>query len=289
MIYRTGAVGDTVLLSSVIQSIKTSIPHAEIELLGIQERMELLVGDGFADRARSAETLRLETLFGTGPIDAGLTAYLSQFDIIVWYSSAGEILHRRLQVRPDQRIFPWPALPPEESMDHITQHYHRAIESILPIKNPPIPRLPLDEQEIHSMKIHLAEKGIVFYNHFVLALHVGAGSPKKIAPFPQIYELLQNQTQNLQLQIVLIQGPADEEAVNGFLCHIPLDKTYALFSNPSLAALTAFLSLADAYIGNDSGVSHIAAAVGCPSLVHFVSSNPHLWRPLGDHVHLRFA
>jgi ADP-heptose:LPS heptosyltransferase len=43
--------------------------------------------------------------------------------------------------------------------------------------------------------------------------------------------------------------------------------------------LAAYLATADLYIGNDSGVSHLAAAVGTPTIVLFRTTNPALWAP----------
>lgn len=38
---------------------------------------------------------------------------------------------------------------------------------------------------------------------------------------------------------------------------------------------------ASLYVGADSGVSHLAAALGAPTLAVFVASDPRLWSPLG--------
>jgi len=44
------------------------------------------------------------------------------------------------------------------------------------------------------------------------------------------------------------------------------------------------LAEAALYIGNDSGLTHLAAATGCPTIALFGASDPAVWRPLGDHV-----
>ncbi len=38
------------------------------------------------------------------------------------------------------------------------------------------------------------------------------------------------------------------------------------------------------YIGNDSGISHLAAAVGTPVVAIFLDSDPLIWAPRGRHV-----
>lgn len=52
----------------------------------------------------------------------------------------------------------------------------------------------------------------------------------------------------------------------------------------SLADLAAWLSGARLYIGNDSGITHLAAAVGTPVLALFGPSDPQVWCPAGGHV-----
>lgn len=54
------------------------------------------------------------------------------------------------------------------------------------------------------------------------------------------------------------------------------------FDDLSLPQITALASKAEIFIGNDSGIAHIAAAVGTPTVVIFGSSNRDHWRPWTD-------
>lgn len=54
------------------------------------------------------------------------------------------------------------------------------------------------------------------------------------------------------------------------------------FDDLSLPEITALASQATVFVGNDSGIAHIAAAVGTPSVVVFGSSNRNHWRPWTD-------
>jgi len=58
-------------------------------------------------------------------------------------------------------------------------------------------------------------------------------------------------------------------------CHDRIDDLYEL---------ACWISTASVYIGNDSGISHLAAAVGTPVIAIFVSTDPLIWAPRGDHV-----
>lgn len=51
-----------------------------------------------------------------------------------------------------------------------------------------------------------------------------------------------------------------------------------------LYELACWISTASVYVGNDSGISHLAAAVGTPVVAIFISTDPRIWAPRGDHV-----
>jgi ADP-heptose:LPS heptosyltransferase len=51
-----------------------------------------------------------------------------------------------------------------------------------------------------------------------------------------------------------------------------------------LYELAAWLASARLYIGNDSGIAHLAAAVGVPVVAIFLATDPAIWAPRGPHV-----
>jgi heptosyltransferase III len=59
-----------------------------------------------------------------------------------------------------------------------------------------------------------------------------------------------------------------------------------VFFQRPLPELAAQLAGASLFIGHDSGVSHLAAAVGTPSVLLFGPTDPAMWAPPGEHVHV---
>lgn len=55
---------------------------------------------------------------------------------------------------------------------------------------------------------------------------------------------------------------------------------------PSIDDLVALLAGADAYVGNDAGPTHLAAALGTPTVAVFGPTDPARWGPRGDRVHI---
>ena len=79
------------------------------------------------------------------------------------------------------------------------------------------------------------------------------------------------------LPAVAIAAPGEEKVIDEVRAHsrAPL----AGFNDLSLPELTALAARASIFVGNDSGVAHVAAAVGVPQVVVFGSSNVAHWRP----------
>src|SRR5262249_12385073 len=77
--------------------------------------------------------------------------------------------------------------------------------------------------------------------------------------------------------VLIHEGPADSDAA-GRLSRL-LDVEAHRLAEPELPLLAALLARAAAYVGGDSGISHLAAAVGAPAVILFPPSTPERWAP----------
>ena len=75
-------------------------------------------------------------------------------------------------------------------------------------------------------------------------------------------------------------GPADESAAAP-LAALP---GAVVARDLPLRVLAGRLAGAGLYLGNDSGVSHLAAAAGAPTLALFGPTDPAVWSPVGPRV-----
>jgi ADP-heptose:LPS heptosyltransferase len=81
-------------------------------------------------------------------------------------------------------------------------------------------------------------------------------------------------------RIALFGGPGDDEKAAPLLAALP--GALKVFGEPDLLTVAAALKNCAAFIGNDSGLSHLAAAVGLPTLALFGPSDPIRYAPFGD-------
>ena len=122
-----------------------------------------------------------------------------------------------------------------------------------------------------------------------LWIHPGSGSSKKNAALSffenRAMNWLEKDTEN---RIIFSFGESDQECRESLLCSsIAEQKEVQFLSGLSLSAFkTSLEEEAGSYLGNDSGPSHLAAMLGIPTEVLFISTNPEVWRPLGPRVKL---
>jgi ADP-heptose:LPS heptosyltransferase len=67
-------------------------------------------------------------------------------------------------------------------------------------------------------------------------------------------------------------------------CAGPEESLHSAVRMENLWDLACWLAAARVYIGNDSGITHLAAAVGTPTVAIFGPSDPAIWGPRGEHV-----
>jgi len=131
LVIRNGAVGDTLLLSPTIQLIRQNEPNSWIEVLGIEERVELLIGEGQANAAKDMDSVSFHSLFSDGPIAKDLENYLSAFTHILYYTGNPRPKYeKRLTTQEGQWVRLWTAIPENDTGLHITKHYAQSIKEL---------------------------------------------------------------------------------------------------------------------------------------------------------------
>lgn len=111
-------------------------------------------------------------------------------------------------------------------------------------------------------------------------LHPGSGSLRKNWPLDRFLELARRLASHFD-QVRFIAGPAEEGILRALA-----DTSFAgdVIVPSDTPVLADTLSEADVYVGNDSGVSHLAGFLGLPTVAVFGPSDPERWRPVGPHV-----
>ncbi|WCT74843.1 glycosyltransferase [Sphingomonas naphthae] len=118
-----------------------------------------------------------------------------------------------------------------------------------------------------------------------IGLAPGAGNPIKAWGAERFAALAQRFVENLDCRIVIVGGKRDVEDAATIAAPLAADKVRNFAGNLPLTDLAPVLAGLDLYIGNDTGTTHLAAALGISTLCLF-SGQSHVesWRPNGRHV-----
>jgi heptosyltransferase III len=84
------------------------------------------------------------------------------------------------------------------------------------------------------------------------------------------------------LPSLILAGPADDEVLTRLAGHIR--QPVRVLEGRPLTVVAAVLQRAQTFLGNDSGLAHLAGQLGLPTLALFGPSNPAVWSPLGPQV-----
>ncbi|MFO7974741.1 MAG: glycosyltransferase family 9 protein [Candidatus Hydrogenedentota bacterium] len=253
LVVHTGGIGDFLMCCPSLQALARTFT---VELLGRPERLALAIAGGVAERAHDIESVGFESLF-TIP-NAEIKSFLSRFDAaVVWMRDNAGLLERSVQSCGVKDVRVFPGLPPEDWTRHASEYY--------------IDCLGLKTSEPFRLSFGRINR------QFDIVLHPGSGSKNKNWPLSCFENLAKTlRTRGRRVQWCL--GPAEEP----FL----LSEGIEALSEASLTALARHLASAHAYVGNDSGITHLAAACGTKTIAIFGPTDPAIWAPRGPNVRI---
>jgi len=172
------------------------------------------------------------------------------------------------------------AQPPGDAALHHSERYRRLVAALPGGKDvePGLARLRWVVTEREAAEARTVLAGAAGERGVVAVCPSAAYGPAKMWPARRFLEAI-GWLKEVGLGAVLVGAAADSEAL------APLARESGvvdLVGRTSLRRLGAVLSFCDAFLGNDSGAMHVAAAVGTPVVALFGSTDPRLTGPLGE-------
>lgn len=276
LVIHPGAVGDVLLALPALAHLGRLAPGVHRVVAAAPGPAALLAGSPYAEETVALDRLGLHRLFVAEPARAAGDE-LAAFDAIVSWFGAGDPTYRaNFEALDGPRVVIARAAPPPGAGRHASHHL---LDTLAPLGSVPealpLVRLPVGDAERAWTVAWLAERGLA--RGRAVVLHPGAGSPIKVWPG---YAALAGRLQAVGLPVVVVTGPAETASVARWAAEAGLDAMRIARDLP-LRRLAALLDAARAFVGNDSGPSHLAAAVGCPTLALFGPTDPALWAPGG--------
>jgi ADP-heptose:LPS heptosyltransferase len=274
LVARGGALGDFILTLPALAALRRGFPSHALEVLGHEPAASLALAGGLADRVAALEAPALAGFFvRDGSWPARLTDYFAGFELIVSYLfDPEEIFQSNVARCGAGRFLAGPHRPDESSNVHATQALLRPLEILGLSESDPRPRLVLPGPAVLPADPRLA-------------VHPGSGGVRKNWPEAKWAELLQRLAAETAWHFLLIGGEAEGERCQRLADALPPHRA-RLAQNLPLVELAQTMRSCAAFIGHDSGVTHLAAALDLPGLVLWGPSNETVWRPVSDRMRL---
>ncbi len=290
LVVRLRSIGDTVLSTPSLIALRRFLPDARIDIL-LEDWVApvldgcsavdnvLTVSKDTKDRLKLARRIRQERYDVAFNLHGGTTA-----TFLVRASGAPH----RIGYKHYQYSFLYNHLLSSASDFWQTEQTHSAEQQLallgfvgIPVEDRPKTHLTVTETGLKSVTQKINSKLNIQNSKLALVHPVAAFETKQWATgkFAQIAGVLSDK----DLLAVAVASKKESRVLKDLeqLSKVPV----LTFDNLTLPEITALAAKSEIFIGNDSGIAHIAAAVRTPSVVIFGSSNRDHWRPWTNAPH----
>jgi heptosyltransferase-2 len=272
LLVRAGALGDVLLLRTAVAALRAA--GHRVSLLAPSSAGAALVGPGpgEVDRVLAWESAPMASLLAADHDDIAPQARtaLSPFAAVIAYTSSAALVEALGAT--GARVIARAPLPPRGG-PHAARWLAEAVTVLGADAAITPPVLVATSEEEERARPWRERLGPAF-----LALHPGSGSALKNWPPARFGAVVSKLAPGRPW--LLAEGPADTEAATP-LAGLPM---VVPARHLPVRVLGALLAQARLFVGNDSGLSHLAAAFAAPVLALFGPTDPAQWAPVGPRV-----
>ncbi len=264
-----GALGDTVLLASLLASLQMRWPAAERTLVTRCSFGRLMVKLVLAESAFDADDARHSAWFGpcqVGPGASGPDAFLpwADSDLLLSAVSSGQDAWaaNARQACPGAQILFFSPRPPPDYPHHVASFHRWQLA--------PLQLLP-------PVLANRAQR-----RDGPLLIHPGSGGREKCWSLENFIRVAHAVNES-GIHVEFLLGDVELERFSRSDV-ARMGREFVVHRDMSLVQAVDLLAASRCYLGNDSGMIHLAAWVGVPVVAIFGPSNAVQWRPVGPHV-----
>lgn len=274
LIIRPGAIGDTLM---VLPALKALQGRTGVCFAGRGPALGLV--RGFAERVMDMETAGWHALFSVRPKDTSLPVGTPDAAVLFAADPDGRLACNLSRLLPQAAVAVYPSLPGPEQPVHVALYTARCLQQA---------GLPLDPDRALSQaraRPLLGPLEPASRRHEVL-LHPGSGGRHKTYPlefWQKLLEILRGYPLMEREPLTLLLGPAEASLLPAFQL-LAREMRLGLHFCARFEELCPRLRASRLYIGHDSGITHLAAMAGAPTVALFRQSSPTCWAPLGPRV-----
>ncbi|MBA5869965.1 MAG: hypothetical protein GDA68_08200 [Nitrospira sp. CR2.1] len=281
LVIHPAALGDVLLARPALQALRWRYPQHEMAFIGGRAVGMLLQDCGEVDQVFPVESAYLSELFaGSEYLSREFRNWLEDADAAVgWLADREGIVAGTLRAMGVPSIQLQPALSTDYRAQHQSDRYCEALRlegGAFQLSQ----RLILPSG-IREQGQRILQGLNVRTDTPLVVVHAGSGSVGKCIESWRLAQVIQWLI-TFGADPLLLQGPADQMPVEAVLSFLPY--TVPVVRGESLSGVAGVVSHAALYIGQDSGITHLAAALAIPTIVCFGPTDPRRWVPRGSQV-----
>ena len=273
LVLRGGAIGDFIATLPVLQALRTQWPAATIEIWGYPHIADLAVAAGLAQAVVSLDRAEMARFFVPEPsfTDAQVAAVRS-FDLIFNYlhDPVGQVRSNLLLAGAKQVLSGSPIIKRGPAVPFLLE----PLQALAIYETDGTPALDFPAALRARGRARMQALGL---RGRPMVVHPGSGSPTKNWPAERFVEIMRR-LQAAGRETVAVLGEADVAEAAVLARELP---EMPVLAGLTLTELAATLAECGAFLGNDSGIAHLAAAVGLPTTAIFGPSDADVWAPRG--------
>ncbi len=298
LVIHPGAVGDCLLTLPLAQFLKQAMGLGGVDLMGRTDYVGFYPGRTCIDAVRSIDSVEMHRLFAradefyVGDHDPLITTFMDYALIVSFLGTANSDFEANLtytvHCHRSADVIILPLKPSEPSEQHVADYYCEEVTrqcALLPDwRHRPARNTMLvtpttgDQARGHEL---LTQVGVISSSPLVV-LHPGSGGREKCWHVGNYLAIAEAMIQR-GWAVAFVLGPAEQERLDRVQTE-QLSERAPVIENLGLGDVVAVLSCAQAFVGNDSGISHLAAAMGVRTCTVFGPSCSAMYQPVGPSV-----
>ncbi|HRS09793.1 MAG TPA: glycosyltransferase family 9 protein [Sedimentisphaerales bacterium] len=294
VILQPGALGDCILTLPLAKLMKEALDLGGIDIVGHSEYIGILPGRSCVSSIRSIDSTDLHRLFvepakfDLADRDPLIDTFADYAWIVTFLGEPDGDFEQNLiftaNCSHSAEIITLSLKPPQDSRQHVAEYYVQqfALQSGLPFDRF---TLPADEILIEVTEgdrergLELLEQAGIDVSKRLVVIQPGSGGRHKCWHLENFLNVARS-LRDRGIEVLFLLGPAEVERFES-MDKARLYVTAKCMAHLPLSQVVDLLSCADVVIGNDSGVTHLAAGMGLRTFALFGPTDPALYRPIG--------
>ena len=272
--WHQGALGELILSLPALYTLKAGGRAGHLHLISRTDIADIIIENRLADEVSAIENGIFAEFFVSGTLSRETAEFLGTFtNAFIFMKNIDEVYAKNLR-RHVPKCFFIPTWPEEGRVMHLSAAQVEQLNRSGIVAGE-MPRL---EVRPFPSGIHRGRK--------IMTVHPGSGGKKKCWPTGNVLELMKMLGTDKRFYFYFILGPAEgrglHEISERFFSENKIDAS--VVAGQPVSSIASLLASSSLHIGNDSGITHLASALGTPTLAIFGPTDPKIWGPSGSNA-----